>query len=130
MNLAIAVTETSRECANTIAVNKSVGDQPHGTSDDVGTTVPLWRPRRSIGAAALARPITMRLRRGGGTEEVDVLALRCDRRARRPTIDAGRAHSRDEPAIEPRVAALTGPVALVVVEWKHVTIVATARSLH
>ena len=38
-------------------------------------------------------------------------ALRRQRRAERPAVDAGRRDGRDEPAVEPRVAALHRPVA-------------------
>ena len=38
-------------------------------------------------------------------EERHVLRLRCDRRARRPAVDAGGVHGRDEPPVEAGVSA-------------------------
>ena len=49
-------------------------------------------------------------------EELDVAALGRHRRATRSTVDTGGLDSRDEASVEPAVAALGRPVALLVVE--------------
>ena len=70
----------------------------------------------AIGPAALACSVAVRLSRRRRPEELDVLALGRDRRTGWPAVDVRGANSRHEPAVEARVAALDGPVAVVVVE--------------
>jgi len=120
MYLTIAVTQPRGKRSNSLAVDETVGDESHRAPDNVGAAVPFRRTGRGIRPTALAGAVAMRLCSGRGTKEFDVVALGRDCRARRPAVDARGTHSGDEPAVKPRVAALACPVALLVVEWKHV----------
>ncbi len=122
VQVTFAVAEPTGESGNTVALDGTVGDEAHRPADEVLTGVPLGRSRRGIGPTSLAGPEPSLLGRGRRRQELDVGALGGDRRTARTAVDAGRPHGRDEPAVEPVVAALDGDVAVVGVEREHVTI--------
>ncbi len=116
IDLTLAVVQPRGKATDPLAIHEPIGDQPHRPSDHVNAYVPLRRPGRRIGAAPLARPVSVLLGGRCGHEELDVVALRGHCRAARPAVDAGGLHRRDEAAIEAAVATLRGAVALFVVE--------------
>src|SRR5262249_25517083 len=64
-----------------------------------------------VGTAAPAGPEPAPLRGRGRRVEPHVVPLRRDRRTGRAAVDARRCHSGHEPAVEPPVPAVHGPVA-------------------
>ncbi len=111
LQLADAVAQPSRQGGHSLAVDQPVRDQAHGPSHDVGPGVPLGRPRRGIGPAALAGAKSGQLGGGGGGVEADVLPLGGRCRAAGPAVDAGRGDRGEEPPVEARVPGLHGDVA-------------------
>ena len=103
------------------AVDRSRRDRPQRPRREVAAQVPLPRPGRGLRPAALAGAEAGRHGRRRTRIEPHVLALRRLRRARRPTVDAGRGHGGDEPAVEPGVTAGNRAIAAVVV-FVHVPI--------
>ena len=114
-----AVPEPAGETGDALAVDDAVGDEAHRPGNDVAAHVPFGRAGRGVGTATLARPEPVLLGGRRRREELHVGALGGDRRAARAAVDARRADGDVEPAVEPRVAALGDPVALVGVELDH-----------
>ena len=129
IEVTLAVVQSSGESGDAVPIDHSVADQAHRPGDDVATDVPFRRPRRGVGTTSFAGPVAMFVGRRSGREELDVGALRRDRRAARTAVDAGGPHGPDEVAVEARVATRDGPVALLVVQH-HVTMMATADPDH
>ena len=122
VQLALREVEPRGEAANTVAVDRAIGDQPHRAPGHPGPPVPHRGSRRGVRVAALARPEALLLRGGHGPEETDVAAVRGPRRAARAAVHVCRGDTDDEEAVIARVAALHQPVAaLEVVD--HMTIV-------
>src|SRR5262249_43618225 len=78
---------------------------------------PGRREGRRLGPAAQARPISRGLRSSGGREILDILAVCVARRTDWPTVDAGRAHAGEKPAVIGCVAA--DPSSLAFLEIEH-----------
>ena len=74
-------------------------------------TVPLGRARGGVGPAPSTGPEAGPLGGGGAREEADVGPLGREGRAAGPAVDAGRGDGGEEPAVEPGVTRLDGPVA-------------------
>ena len=113
VELALAVAESGRQAGHALAVDRAVGDEPHGPGHHVGPRVPLRRAGAGVGPAAHAGPEPGLLGRGGARVEADVGRLRRHRRAAGAAVDPGRGDGGDEPAVEAGVPALHGPVAAV-----------------
>ena len=111
------VTEPVGEPVDAVAIDHSVADEPHRTTHHVGADIPLGGAGSGVGTAAAAGAISEAVSGRGGRIERDVLPARSDRRARRPAVDAGRRHRRDEPAVEPLVPAVDGPITPLEVEF-------------
>ena len=116
VEVAAAVPEMLGQPRHALTVDEAVGDQAHRPSDEIAAQVPLGRAGRGVGATALAGPEAELLGSGGRAVELDVGALRGDRRAAGSAIDTGRSHGDVEPAVEPGVAALGRPVTPIRVE--------------
>ena len=129
IEVTLAVVQSSGESGDAVPIDHAVADQAHRPGDDVATDVPFRRARRGVGTTSFAGPVAMFVGRRGGREELDVGALRRDRRAARTAVDAGGPHGPDEVTVEARVATRDGPVALLVVQH-HVTMMATADPDH
>ncbi len=107
------VPEARGETGNALPLDDAVGDEPHGAPRGVAAEVPLRRPRRGLGQAALAGAVARFVRGRGGRVERDVRRLGRARGAARPAVDPGRAHGRHELPVEAGVARLDHAVALV-----------------
>ncbi len=119
IDLTLAVVQPRREPTDAFPIDETIGDEPHRPADDVGTHVPLRRARRGIGTATLTGSVAVLLGGGRGDEELDVPLFGRHCRAARPAIDPGGLHRSDEDPVEPAIAALRRPVALLVVEDHH-----------
>jgi len=109
--LAFADAEASREAVHHVLVESAAFDQRERPGDRVRRTPPGGEIGRRLRPAAQARPESRFLRRGGGREELDVLALRRARRADRPAVHAGGANPDEEPAIEAGITAAQRAIA-------------------
>ena len=105
------VAEVGGQAADTFAVHRAVGDQPHGPRHDVAAHIPFRRTRGRVGAAPLACAEARALRGRRRRVEPHVTGERWPHRATGPAVDPGGQHRGDEPAVEPGVLGLDRPVA-------------------
>ena len=113
LKLSCGVAESGGKPGDTFAVDDAVGDQPHGPGDEVAADVPLGRTRRRVRAAAFTRPEAGTL--GGRRSRIkpDIAGERWPDRTAGAAIYPGGQHRGDEPAVEPSVLGLHGPIAAV-----------------
>ena len=111
VDVPLAVAEPARETRDSFAIDHAVSDVPHCAPDEIGPHVPFRRSGDGVGPASLACAEASLLGSGGGGQEAHVRPLRRHRRAARTAVDAGRQHSREEPSVEPRIAARQRQVA-------------------
>jgi hypothetical protein len=104
------VSEPGREPRYAFPVDDPVADEAHGPSDGVGAGVPFGRAGCGVGPAPAAGAESAALGCGRAHVERDVLPFRGDGRTGRPAVDAGGPDGRVEAPVEPRVAAVDGPV--------------------
>ena len=108
VDMALAVAEAASEPADAIAVDDAVGNQAHGPPDEIGATVPIGRARGGVGTAALTGAKARSLRSRGGWEEANVLPFGCSRGTAGTTVDAGCAHTAEDPSVEAGILGLDG----------------------
>ena len=113
LKLSGGVAEVSGEARDTLAVHGAVGDQPHGPRDEVVANVPFRRARRRVRTAALTRAKASALRGRRSWKELHVTGERWPDRTAGAAIYPGGPRGGDEPAVEPSVLGLHGPVAAV-----------------
>ena len=113
LELAGGVADAGGQPGDALAVDGAVGDQPHRPGHDVAAHVPLRGTGRGVGPAALAGPEAGPLGGRRGRIEPHVAGERRPDRAAGPAVDLRRQHGGDEPAVEPGVLGLDGPVAAV-----------------
>ncbi len=111
VQVTLAVVELAGQTGDAVPIDDAVSDQPHRATDEIGTLVPLRRSGGRVRAAALARSEPGELRGGSRREEPHVGALGEPGGTARPAIDPGARDRTEEPAVEPWITALDGPVA-------------------
>ena len=123
------VADARRQPGHTLAVNGAVGDESHGPGHHVTPHVPFRRPRRGVGPTAFAGPESGLLCGRGRRIKPHVAGERRADRAAGPAIDLRGQHSRDEPAVEPGVLGLDGPIAAVEI-FVHASTITRAHRHH
>ena len=110
--------ETIGEIGHRGFIEETLFDQAHSSRNGSCRPAPRGTPRCRFGSTAQtwpeARPFSASRRR----KELNILGLRGTHRANRATVDAGRPHTCEKPAIEARVPRQTGPIANLPIETR------------